>query len=53
MKKPVAAEFLQEVLDDLDTLPDGLAEGLLDLVESASTHRRDRIRELFSEVTSG
>ena len=53
MKKPDAADFLQEVLDDLDTLPDGLAEELLDLVKSAPTHRRDRIRELLSEVASG
>ena len=53
MRKPDTNDFLKEVLNDMDALPDGFAQELLDLVKSAPTQRREKILALLSEVTSG
>ena len=53
MKKPDTAEFLQEVLNRVEALPDGVAQQLLDLVNSSPAQRKERIRALFSEITGG
>ena len=52
MKKIKADDFLQNALKEIDALPDGFEQQLLRLVNSAPTQRRERIRKLFSEVTS-
>ncbi len=44
-------DFLQEVLGELDGLPDGFSQRLIGLVESTSAQRRDGIRELIIEVS--
>ena len=53
MKKLNADDFLQNVLKDVDGLPKGFEQQLLRLARSTPTQRRERIRKLFSEVTSG
>lgn len=53
MKKPDATDFLNEVLNDMDALPEGFAQELLDLVKSAPSQRREKILVMLSEVTSG
>ena len=52
MKKLKAEDFLRNVLKEIDPLPDGFAQRLLRIVNSAPTQKKERIRELFSEVTS-
>ncbi len=52
MKKLKADDFLQDVLKEIDALPDGFKQHLLKLVNLPPTQRKERIRKLFSEVTS-
>ena len=53
MKKLKAEDFLRNVLKEIDSLPDGFEQRLLKIVNSAPTkQKRERIRELLSEVTS-
>ena len=51
MKMRDEKDFLQEVLEELDGLPDEFSQRLIELVESTSTQRRDGIRELIIEVS--
>ncbi len=53
MKKPEAADFLEEALAELDALPEGLVQELLALVNVPPTQRKERIQALFSEVLDG
>ena len=53
MKKPEAADFLEEALAELDALPEGLIQQLLALVNFPSAQRKERIQRLFSEVLDG
>ena len=47
------AEFVREVIADLDDLPEGFEQRLVGLVSSASSTRWRKIRELVEEVTRG
>lgn len=51
MKKRDASDFLQEVLEELDGLPEGFKERLNEIVKSTATPTKDDIRELIVEVT--
>ena len=53
MKKPNAAEFLEEALAELDPLPEGFIQLLLALVSLPSTQRKERIQKLFYELQDG
>ena len=49
MKKLEAEAFLKDVLEEIDSLPEGFERRLLSLLNSATTQRRERIRKLFSD----
>ena len=51
MHRPNEREFLAEVLRDIEDLPDGLAERLLELVHSSEANRAAAIRELLEEYS--
>ena len=47
MLRPNEREFLREVLRDLDSLPDGLADRLAEVVERKTADRAEAIRKVF------
>ena len=50
VKRPDEVELLREALNDLSDLPNGLASGLLDLLNKKDDkHRAASIRELIEE----
>ena len=53
MERLDASTFLKRVLMELDDLPDGFSQQLVDLENLAPTKRREEIRELISKVTRG
>ena len=53
MRRLDVSEFMQEVLAELDDVPEGFGQRLVGLMSSAPTTRWMRIRDLISEVTRG
>ena len=53
MKKLDVAEFVRSVLAELDNLPVGFEERLVELVSAAPTTRWTRVRELIEALTRG
>jgi len=53
MKMRDVTGFLQEVLEDLDDLPEGFENRLIEVANSTSIPRKDGIRELIVEVARG
>jgi hypothetical protein len=47
--RPDEREFLSEVLEKVEDLPEGLSESLLKLVEEPCEDRADAIRRLLDE----
>ena len=53
MKRLDVAEFLREVLAQLDELPEGFEEKLLDIAASSPITRPAKIRKVIEEATHG
>ena len=53
MKRLDIAEFLREVLEQLDELPEGFEQKLIDIATSSPTTRSAKIRQLIEEATRG
>jgi hypothetical protein len=53
MQRPNEREFLQQVLRDIDGLPAGLAERLLEVFDARGQDRADALRALFEEFGRG
>lgn len=53
MQKLDIADVLQQVLGELNDLPEGFEQKLVDLAISSSTSRAAGIRVLIEEVTRG
>lgn len=53
MKRLDTAEFLREVLAQLEELPEGFEEKLLDIAASSPTTRSVRIRAVIEKATHG
>ena len=53
MKRLDVAEFLREVLAQLDELPEGFEEKLLEIAASSPTTRSAKIRKVIEEATHG
>jgi hypothetical protein len=50
MQRPNEREFLREVLRDMDALPEGLADRLVEVVDRKAVDRAEAIRKLFEEL---
>lgn len=53
MKRLNVAGFLREVLAELDDLPEGLEQKLIDTATTSPTTRSGKIREVIEEATNG
>ena len=53
MKRLDIAEFLREVLEQLDGLPEGFEQKLIDIATGSPTTRSAKIRGLIQEATRG
>ena len=53
MRKLDTVEFLREVLAQLDELPEGFEQKLIEAAASSPTTRSARIRRLIEEATRG
>lgn len=53
MKRLDLVEFLREVLEQLDDLPEGLDQKLVEIAVTSPTTRWTKIRDLIEEAARG
>jgi hypothetical protein len=53
MQRPNEREFLQEVLKEIEDLPLGLADRLLEVFDRQAGDRAEALRKLFEEFGRG
>ena len=53
MQRPSEHEFLQAVLREVEGLPEGLAERLVEVLQAEEGDRAEAMRRLFEEFTLG
>jgi hypothetical protein len=53
MQRPNERELLRDVLKEVEDLPEGLADRLIEVVERRPADRGDAIRKLFEEFARG
>ena len=49
MQRPNEREFLQQVLGEIDDLPEGLADRFVEVFDRKAGDRADAIRKLFED----
>jgi hypothetical protein len=49
MQRPNEREFLQQVLGEIDDLPEGLAERLVEVLDRTAGDRAEALRKLFED----
>jgi hypothetical protein len=53
MQRPNEREFLRDVLQEVEDLPPGLADRLIEVIERRAPDRGEAIRKLFEEFARG
>ena len=53
MQRPNEREFLRNVLQEVEGLPEGLADRLIEVIEGRAADRAEAIRKLFEESARG